>query len=301
MQTIVIVIVTVMKIVTMKKRGDLQHQFCSCARLHIVDVLDAYSSHDTKSPKNVLLGRMLSENRGCPGRFFSFFNQAPLFNFKGHQDEGYAIDCSPLVTVRLVIARAVFTYGEPTSGATWNVDATSIYWTYSLRARSCVCLLFCGWAYCHMGCTSGEVTIYFLFKAHNADVNVALMEQNMGSFSGKGMRKRKQEFKAKTKEQVNAPADLPPQLLFVHQHRTKRLERTSLTRSDSGDDRVYCHQQGFKILMPFNIQSTLTPLKVLEIVVEFHLYLEWERKLRLQVTSPRTAAKEASSGSALNE
>lgn len=25
------------------------------------------------------------------------------------------------------------------------------------------------------------------------------------------------EFKAKTREQVNAPADLPPQLLFVHQ------------------------------------------------------------------------------------
>jgi len=25
------------------------------------------------------------------------------------------------------------------------------------------------------------------------------------------------EFKAKTKEQVNAPEDLPPQLLFIHQ------------------------------------------------------------------------------------
>lgn len=25
------------------------------------------------------------------------------------------------------------------------------------------------------------------------------------------------EFKAKTKEQVNAPQDLPPQLLFIHQ------------------------------------------------------------------------------------
>ena len=25
------------------------------------------------------------------------------------------------------------------------------------------------------------------------------------------------EFKAKTKEEVNAPTDLPPQLLFVHQ------------------------------------------------------------------------------------
>jgi hypothetical protein len=25
------------------------------------------------------------------------------------------------------------------------------------------------------------------------------------------------EFRAKTKEQVNAPEDLPPQLLFVHQ------------------------------------------------------------------------------------
>ena len=32
----------------------------------------------------------------------SVFNQAPLFNFKGHKDEGYAIDWSPRVTGRLV-------------------------------------------------------------------------------------------------------------------------------------------------------------------------------------------------------
>nr|TKR79363.1 transducin family protein [Populus alba] len=32
----------------------------------------------------------------------SVFNQAPLFNFKGHKDEGYAIDWSPRVAGRLV-------------------------------------------------------------------------------------------------------------------------------------------------------------------------------------------------------
>lgn len=32
----------------------------------------------------------------------SVFNQAPLMNFSGHKDEGYAIDWSPIVPGRLV-------------------------------------------------------------------------------------------------------------------------------------------------------------------------------------------------------
>ncbi|KAI0498228.1 hypothetical protein KFK09_021469 [Dendrobium nobile] len=63
------------------------------------------------------------------------------------------------------------------------------------------------------------------------------------------------EFKAKIKEQANAPTNLPPQLLFVHQGQKDLKE-------------LHWHQQipgmiistaadGFNILMPANIETTL--------------------------------------------
>ncbi|XVF49019.1 hypothetical protein PTKIN_Ptkin03bG0235300 [Pterospermum kingtungense] len=56
----------------------------------------------------------------------SFFNQAPLFNFRGHKDEGYAIDWSPTVAGRLVSGdrNNCIHFWEPSSGSTWNVDPT---------------------------------------------------------------------------------------------------------------------------------------------------------------------------------
>ncbi|CAN0926629.1 Protein HEAT STRESS TOLERANT DWD 1 [Linum grandiflorum] len=107
--------------------------------------------------------------------------QAPLVNFKGHKDEGYAMDWSPHVAGRMVTGdcRNFIHLWEPTSGTSWNVDPTPfVGHTASVEDLQWSPTEDNIFASCSV---DGTIALWdtrrgkspaLRFKAHNADVNV---------------------------------------------------------------------------------------------------------------------------------
>ncbi|XP_047330732.1 protein HEAT STRESS TOLERANT DWD 1-like [Impatiens glandulifera] len=254
--------------------------------------------------------------------------QAPLVNFGGHKEEGYALDWSPLVPGRLVSGDCnnCIHLWEPASETTWNVGSNSyvghiasvedLQWSPTEPHVFASCSVDKNIAIWDIRLGKKPAAT---IKAHNADVNVISWNRlascmlasgsDDGTFSIRDLRLLKDgdpvvahfeyhkhpitsiewspheastlavtssdnqltiwdlslerdeeeeaEFKANTQEQVNAPNDLPPQLLFVHQGQTalKELHWHSqipgMIMSTAAD--------GFNILMPSNIETALPP------------------------------------------
>lgn len=253
-------------------------------------------------------------------------NQAPLFKFGGHKDEGYAIDWSPRVPGKLVSGdcRNCIHLWEPTSGATWNVSAKSyIGHTASVEDLQWSPTEDTVFASCSVDRniiiwdTRMDNPLAATITAHKADVNVISWNKlascmlasgsDDGTFSIQDLRMVKDgdsvvahfdyhkhpitsiewspheastlavsssdnqltiwdlslerdeeeeaEFKTKMKEQVNAPTDLPPQLLFVHQGQ-KDLKELHWHSQIPGMV-VSTAADGFNILMPSNIENAI--------------------------------------------
>ncbi|GLT98667.1 hypothetical protein SLE2022_161620 [Rubroshorea leprosula] len=235
-------------------------------------------------------------------------------------------DWSPVVPGKLATGdcKNCIHLWEPTSGSTWNVDATP-YIGHSASVEDIQ------WSptepHAFVSCSvDGTIAIWdtrlgkspaVSFKAHEADVNVISWNRQAscmlasgsddGTFSIHDFRLLKEgetvvahfkyhkypvtsiewspheastlavsssdnqltiwdlslekdeeeeaEFKAQTKELVNAPEALPPQLLFVHQGQ-KDLKELHWHTQIPGMV-VSTAADGFNILMPSNIQSTL--------------------------------------------
>ncbi|RLN27715.1 glutamate-rich WD repeat-containing protein 1-like [Panicum miliaceum] len=205
----------------------------------------------------------------------------PLKVFSGHKDEGYAIDWSPLVTGRLVSGdcNKCIHLWEPTPN-NWNIGANPfVGHTASWSPTEADVFASCS--------VDGTIAIWDIrtgkkpcmsIKAHKADVNVISWNRlassmiasgcDDGSFSVRDLRssqnlgpslerdaEEEAEFRAKMKEQANAPEDLPPQLLFVHQGQKDLKELhwhpqiPSMIISTAID--------GFNVLMPSNIDTTI--------------------------------------------
>ncbi|KAL0758475.1 hypothetical protein Bca101_074625 [Brassica carinata] len=203
-----------------------------------------------------------SETEGKDGTS-PILNHAPLVNFSGHKDEGYAIDWSPATAGRLLSGdcMSMIHLWEPASGS-WTVDpiplaghtasVEDIQWSPSeakwgsrldyLSRHITQMLASCMLA---SGSDDGTFSIHDLrvikdgdkdkvahfeyhkhpitsieWSAHESSTLAVSSGDNQLTIWDLSLEKDEEEeaeFKAQTKEQVNTPQDLPPQLLFVHQ------------------------------------------------------------------------------------
>ncbi|VVA99642.1 unnamed protein product [Arabis nemorensis] len=177
-----------------------------------------------------------SETEG-KGATSPVLTQAPAANFAGHKDEGYAIDWSPATAGRLL------------SGIGSDDGTFSIRDLRLIKDGDAVVAHF---EYHKHPITSIE------WSAHEASTLAVSSSDNQLTIWDLSLEKdaeEEAEFRAQTKEEVNTPQDLPPQLLFVHQGQKNLKElhwhnQISVMISSTAAD-------GFNMLMPYNIQNTL--------------------------------------------
>ncbi|KAG5245157.1 transducin family protein [Salix suchowensis] len=206
-------------------------------------------------------GYVQSENE-VPRGASSVFNQAPLFNFKGHKDEGYAIDWSPRVAGRLVTGdcKNCIHLWEPASDATWNVDAAP----FTGHTASVEDLQWCPtedhvFASCSV---DGHIAIWdarlgkspaIYFKAHSADVNCHVGSGiDDGTFSIHDLRLLSPKSKIGI-IQLHFRITLAGLDTVLGQKDLKELQ----WHAQIPGMIVSTASDGFNILMPSNIQSTL--------------------------------------------
>ncbi|CAN7126190.1 unnamed protein product, partial [Brassica rapa subsp. narinosa] len=96
------------------------------------------------------------------------------------------------------------------------------------------------------------------WSAHESSTLAVSSGDNQLTIWDLSLKMDEEEFKAQSKEQVNTPQDLPPQLLFVHQGQ-KDLKELHWHNQIPGMI-VSTAADGFNILMPYKIQNTLPDL-----------------------------------------
>ncbi|CDY35872.1 BnaA07g01150D [Brassica napus] len=259
--------------------------------VHIISHLNALAESET-------------EGKGKYGTS-PILNQAPLVNFSGHKDEGYALDWSPATAGRLLSGdcMSMIHLWEPASGS-WTVDpiplsghtasVEDIQWSpgeanpalsFKVHKADVNVISWNRLASCMLasGSDDGTFSIHDLrvikdkdkakvahfgyhkhpitsieWSAHESSTLAVSSGDNQLTIWDLSLEKDEEEFKAQSKEQVNTPQDLPPQLLFVHQGQ-KDLKELHWHNQIPGMI-VSTAADGFNILMPYKIQNTLPDL-----------------------------------------
>jgi ribosome assembly protein RRB1 len=214
--------------------------------------------------------------------------QAPLQIFTGHKDEGFALDWSPITAGRLLSGdcRNAIHLWEPTTGGKWivdkkpfqghsasvedlqwspteadvfascSVDGTLRIWDTRHREQSAISIKAHDAFVAHFKYHKGAITSieWSPHEASTLSVTSADHQLTIWDLSLERDAEEEAEYQAFLKQQqAEAPADLPPQLLFVHQGQ-KDLKEVHW-HPQIKDLLISTAADGFNVLRPSNLEN----------------------------------------------